>query len=246
MKIRENLYLVASGKMGFDWTHPSDCNVYLLESNGELALIDSGTGESVEHILSYIESIGYSIQQLKKVILTHIHADHAGGASELKKRTGAEVYVHEGAAEILASGDENAIDLTTAKKSGFYPPDYIFKACEADHLLKNGALFNVGFLTVKVVETPGHSKFDLSFIISGEEETYLFSGDTVLFGGKISMINTSDFNLQDLSSSVNKLTNYSCDLLLPGHNQPALRNGHEHIAEANKIFSNMGVPPNIN
>jgi glyoxylase-like metal-dependent hydrolase (beta-lactamase superfamily II) len=232
--------------MGFDWTHPSDCNVYLIESNGELALIDSGTGDSVDHILSYIESIGYSIQQLKKVILTHIHADHAGGASELKKKTGAKVYVHERAAGILTSGDEEAIDLTTAKRSGFYPAAYTFKPCEADHLLKDDDIFSLGNLTIKVVETPGHSRFDLSFITTGKEGTYLFSGDTVLFGGKISMINSSDFNLQDLSDSVKKLTNYSCDLLLPGHNQPALKNGHEHIAMANKTFSNMGIPPNIN
>jgi len=246
MRIRANLYLVASGKMGFDWTHPSDCNVYLIESDGELALIDSGTGESVNHILSYIESIGYSIQQLKKIFLTHIHADHAGGAAELKNKTGAAVYVHKEAGEILASGDEDAIDLTTAKRSGFYPVKYKFKACEADHLLKDGDLFNVGLLTVKVLETPGHSRFDLSFIISEKEETYLFSGDTVFYGGKISMINSSDFDLQSLSGSVNKLTNYSCDLLLPGHHQPALRNGHEHIAAANETFSNMGVPTNIN
>jgi hydroxyacylglutathione hydrolase len=246
MKICEGLYLVASGKMGFDWTHPSDCNVYLLESNGELALIDTGTGYSVDEILQNIEAFGFSRFQLKKIFITHIHADHAGGAALLQEKTGAQVFVFEKAYETLKSGDEDAIDLTPAKKAGFYPLDYQFIPCKADNLLNEGDIHSIGDLKLEVIETPGHSRFDLSFVVTDHQGTvYLFSGDTVLFDGKISMLNTQDFNIQQLARSVDKLSEVNAKLLLPGHYHPALTNGMEHVQRANRIFKNLGVPTNI-
>lgn len=246
MQINDNVYLVASGKMGFDWTHPSDCNVYLLESQGELALIDSGTGDSVNEICAHIESYGFSLPQVKKIFLTHIHADHAGGAALLKERTGAEVFVIESAYETFKAGDEDAIDLTTAKKFGFYPEDYHFTPCEADHLVKEGDQFIVGDIKLRVLETPGHSRFDLSFVAENKNgKTLLFSGDTVFYDGKISMLNTQDFHVQTLAKSVAKLTEVKADVLLPGHYHLALKHGDFHVQQAHEIFQSMGIPLNI-
>ncbi|WP_053218169.1 MBL fold metallo-hydrolase [Virgibacillus senegalensis] len=246
MKINDYVYLVASGQMGFDWTHPSDCNVYLLESQGELALIDTGTGYSVNDICENIEKYGFSISQLKKIFLTHIHADHAGGAALLKEKTKAEVYVIESAFETLKNGDEAAIDLTIAKRFGYYPDDYQFNPCLADHLLKEGDQLCLGDFQLKVFETPGHSRFDLSFEIkSSESPKLLFSGDTVFYNGKISMLNTHDFHMQKLADSIAKLSDVEADVLLPGHYQPALKNGANHVQKAHATFQSMGIPSNI-
>ncbi|MDN7242883.1 MBL fold metallo-hydrolase [Planococcus sp. N028] len=246
MKFKESVYLVASGKMGFDWTHPSDCNVYLLESRGELALIDSGTGDSVDAICAEIESLGFSLSQVKQIFLTHIHADHAGGAALLKERTGAKVAVAEKAYGILKAGDEEAIDLALAKKNGFYPEDYQFTPCEADLLLKEGDQFSIGELKLKVLETPGHSRFDLSFAVTAEKgEALLFSGDTIFYDGKISMLLTKDFNIQELARSMVKLNRIKADVLLPGHYHPALNHAASHIAKAHQTFEKMGIPKNI-
>lgn len=245
MRINEHVYLVASGKMGFDWTHPSDCNVYILASEEELALIDAGTGYSVEKIVDQIRTLGYSPEQVTKIFLTHIHADHAGGASQLRKETGAEVFVFEKAFDSLRDGDENAIDLTTAKQFGFYPKDYRFIPCEADYRIKEGDSFRVGNFTLSVLETPGHSRFDLSFVAESEKEKYLFCGDTVFYDGKISMLHTQDFNLQGLAKSIEKLSRLKFDVLLPGHYQPALKHGDTHVGRAHQIFKSMGVPRNI-
>jgi hydroxyacylglutathione hydrolase len=246
MKINEHVLLVASGKMGFDFTHPSDCNVYLLKSGDELALIDSGTGDSVDEIIKNIESFGLSIGQVKKIFLTHIHADHAGGASLLKEKTGAEVFVYKEAYEILKAGDEQAIDLLAAKLAGFYPEDYQFTPCNADHLVDDGDELAVGDLKLRVIETPGHSRFDISFFIElPSGDTLLFSGDTVFYDGKISMLNTQDFNVQLLAKSVEKLSKLKVDTLLPGHYHPALKNGSAHIKDAHLTFRDLGIPKNI-
>ena len=246
MKINDYVYLVASGKMGFDWTHPSDCNVYLLNGGDEIALIDTGTGESVDDILNHIEEYGLSIKKMSYILLTHIHADHAGGASRLRSITGAKVAVVEQAREVLASGNEEAIDLTRARAAGFYPQDYRFIPCEAEIGLREGDRIKIGSLSVHVILTPGHSQYDISFIVESPDGIiHLFSGDTIFFDGKISMLNTYDFNIQQLAVSVEKLNRERVDLLLPGHLQPALSNGSWHINKAHNIFKNLGIPPNI-
>lgn len=246
MKLRKSVYLVASGKMGFDWTHPSDCNVYLLESQGELALIDTGTGDSVDWICAEIVSLGFSLSQLTTIFLTHIHADHAGGAALLKEMTGAKVAVSEKAFGILKTGDEDAIDLTSAKKNGFYPADYRFAPCEADLLIKEGDQFTIGALQLNVLETPGHSLFDLSFVVEDEDsEKLLFSGDTVFYDGKISMLLTKDFNIQELAKSVAKLNEVRANVLMPGHYHQALNHAQSHVGKAHQTFQSMGIPKNI-
>lgn len=246
MKINNMVFMVGSGKMGFHWTHPSDCNVYLIYNRGELALIDTGTGESVDEICANVLSHGFSLRQIKKILLTHVHADHAGGAALLKERTGAKVYVHYKAKDILKHGNEDKIDLSTAKRSGFYKLDYHFTPCTPDIVLRDGDTVSVGDLTLHVMETPGHSAFDLSFYIKMGEDNYLFSGDTIFSDGKISMIHTQDFDLHKLANSIKKLAILDVDYLLPGHYHFTIQNGSEHIKIARKIFENMGIPNNIN
>ncbi|HEX7063480.1 MAG TPA: MBL fold metallo-hydrolase [Bacillales bacterium] len=247
MKINNHVYLVGSGKMGMDWTAPSDCNVYLLNGGSECALIDTGTGDSVDQILEHVQDSGFSPADLKYILLTHVHADHAGGAASIREKTGASVVVFEDAESVLEEGNEDEIDLTVAKKAGFYPSDYHFRPCKVDMVVKDGAQLSVGSLNVRVVETPGHSRFDLSFIVEDSGgKVHLFSGDTIMYDGKISMLHTRDFNLQSLAASVEKLSKVNgVESLLPGHFQPAVRNGSSHVLKAHDIFEKMGVPPNI-
>ncbi len=56
---------------------------YLLEDNGEIAIIETNTNYAVPYILGTLETLGFNKNQVKYVILTHIHLDHAGGAGEL-------------------------------------------------------------------------------------------------------------------------------------------------------------------
>mgnify|MGYP006284029851 CR=1 FL=1 len=78
-------------------------NAYLIDEE-EITLIDSGMPGKADSIMSAVEQIGRPPEELKHIVLTHLHADHIGSAAELKRRSGATVYMHPADAEAAGSG----------------------------------------------------------------------------------------------------------------------------------------------
>src|SRR5215469_8445970 len=69
---------------------------YLLTGANGLALVDVGSGASVEQVLSGVRAAGFDPQDIAHLVLTHVHLDHAGATGALVQRIPrAEVYVHE-------------------------------------------------------------------------------------------------------------------------------------------------------
>jgi glyoxylase-like metal-dependent hydrolase (beta-lactamase superfamily II) len=87
-------------------------NAFLLDQ-GELTLIDTGLPKSEDKIVAAIESIGKKVTDLKHVIVTHCHPDHAGSVAALKRMSGARVYMHPIDAAMLRRG-ENVRPMTPA------------------------------------------------------------------------------------------------------------------------------------
>ena len=56
IRLCDDVFIVGSGSLGFDLTHPSDCHVYLVNAGPEAALVDAGAGMAVEQIMSNIEA----------------------------------------------------------------------------------------------------------------------------------------------------------------------------------------------
>lgn len=246
MKLLPRIHLVGSGNGGFDWTDPLDCNVYLLDGGNECALIDTGAGGSTEQILANIRADGIDPARISRIFLTHLHADHAGGASAIRKATGAAVIAHGDAGPALESGDETAIDLDRARAAGFYPAGYRMQPCPLDLPLRHGSSFTCGPLELRVLFAPGHSRFDIYLLVRTEEgNVACFTGDSLFPGGRISMISTRDFNLQSLAGSIAMLKDERVDSIFAGHLQPALSGGSAHIARACGYFDKLGVPPSI-
>jgi glyoxylase-like metal-dependent hydrolase (beta-lactamase superfamily II) len=79
-------------------------NVFLLDQ-GELTLIDTGLPGSADKIVAAIESIGKKVTDLKHIIVTHCHPDHAGSVATLKKMSGARVYMHPVDAAMVRKGE---------------------------------------------------------------------------------------------------------------------------------------------
>ena len=247
MKLTSDVALVGSGSFGFDLSSPADAHLYLIDGGDELALVDAGCGGTIGdtgRILRTITEDGFDPARIGRLLLTHYHFDHMGGAAEIHEALGVPVHASPLTANVLEAGDEESISLPAVKAIGFVPADYHLRPCPATGDLVEGASFPVGRLTVTVFETPGHSNGHVSFLVEGGERRYLIQGDVVFFGGTILLQNVPDCSIQRYGESVRKLAELDFDAFLPGHGPIALRNGKRHVELAAAQFAKLGVPRN--
>lgn len=247
MRLTRDVALVGGGNNGFDLSAALDCHVYLLDGGEDLALIDAGVGGIVgdfSRILANIEADGYDLGKIKRLLLTHYHGDHAGGAAELRERLACTVHGSPLTARTLETADEEQISLPFAKQAGFYPPDYEFQACPCVGDLVEGESISVGRLKVTVFETPGHCRGHVSFLVEGGDRRYLIGGDLVFWGGTIIAQNIHDCSLQEYAASTIKMAGVDFDAFLPGHFAISLQDGKRHIDRAARQFSKLMIPRN--
>lgn len=246
MRLTSDVYVVGGGRTGFGLSGILDCHVYLLNSGSELALIDVGFGASgdFDQILQNVRADGLDPKKIRKLILTHYHADHIGAAKEAFERLDAEVIASHIAAPAIRESDEKAVALDVAKAAGFYPPDFSLPPCSVHTEVKEGDVIKVGNLALQVWETPGHCDGHLSFFLTGGERNYLIGADLVFEGGRVLLQNIHDCRIDAYAASVFKVQKLDFDALLPGHYQIALRYGKEHVDKAAASFRQLGVPPN--
>jgi glyoxylase-like metal-dependent hydrolase (beta-lactamase superfamily II) len=194
-----------------------DSNIYVIQSEKSIVL-DCGTGQRHEKILKNLKDV-IDPSKVNKIVLSHRHYDHTGGAEGLQEALEAELLVHETAAEALRSGDE----VTTAASAfGMSFPKLEVTA------LSEGDEIDLGDVNLKVLHIPGHSI--CSMALWEESSKTLFSGDTVYTDGGIGRWDLPTGDGPELMVSLNRLKDMDLSNLYPGHGPSSEGDGNKHIA----------------
>jgi glyoxylase-like metal-dependent hydrolase (beta-lactamase superfamily II) len=161
-------------------------NQYLL-GREEITVIDAAlpSTENIDGILKQAEAMG--AKRIEKILLTHIHRDHSGGALALKKRCGAKLGISR-----LRAGFLGAEDFTYSN---------------GDRIPYDGG-------ELDVVHTPGHESGHCCFY--EPEQQVLFTGDHIL-GRGTTVIAPPDGDMASYIQSLEKLLELRMSLMLPGH-----------------------------
>ena len=119
-------------------------------------LIDGAYPETAVTIIESIEKLGFDIADVKVLVNSHAHADHAGGLATLKEASGAELWVSEGDADIIESGGRGEPTLGPIKYVQFlgvatFPP------VKVDHRFTDGEKIQVGNIELTAHVTAGHT-----------------------------------------------------------------------------------------
>ena len=136
-EITDNIFILG----GPEITDSRDGCVYLINLE-ELILVDSGAGWSVDKIIRNIEKIGFDPRNLGKILLTHCHIDHIGGAPEIKRRFGSKIYIHAMDAPPVEKGDP-ILTASTWYQTKFPPTPVDVKFTFPEELLMVGEEKNI-------------------------------------------------------------------------------------------------------
>lgn len=173
--------------------------VYIV-GEGEVAVVDPGPADPA-HLDALLGAIAG--ERVARIVVTHSHRDHAGGAALLQRRTGAPIVGARG--HIVADGKPTRADASHALD---YAPD---------QTLEDGARFAGRGFTLEAVATPGHAASHLCFALA--EENVLFSGDHVM-AWSTSVVAPPDGSMRAYLASLEKVARRSEAIYWPGHGGP--------------------------
>lgn len=161
-------------------------NQYVVGKENVLVIdVALSADSNLDGIIEQVEAMG--AKKIEKILLTHIHADHCGGALALRKRTGAKLGIHRSRKGYLGGED--------------------FQYDDNDRISFGGG-------ELHVLHTPGHESGHCCFYEGGDR--VLFSGDNIL-GFGTAVIRPPDGNMTDYLQSLERLLGFDINLILPGH-----------------------------
>lgn len=202
-------------------------NAFLLDGGDALTLIDTGSAGSAPRIGAALEALGRRWPDVRQVLLTHCHPDHAGSLAEVKRLSGAPAAMHPLDAALVRAG--RAARETIVISPGLHnqllfrlfiagaPP--VVDAAEIEQTVDDGALLPAAG-GLRVIHTPGHSAGHVAYL--WEKHGVLIAGDAASHVAGLQLsINYEDIELG--RRSLNKLARLEFDAAGFGHGGPIVR-----------------------
>ncbi len=176
-----------------------NCYVLICEKTKKAAIIDPG-GDA-DDILIYMEKNSLVPTM---ILLTHGHGDHIGAIQEIKGRTNIPICIHKDDAEMLKDSRKNLTSLMGMPAVNV----------EADRLLSDGDVVEIGDLKLNIIHTPGHTRGSICIRVN----EVIFSGDT-LFAQSIGRTDLEGGSFELIIDSIKrKLMVFNDEIkVLPGH-----------------------------
>ena len=175
-------------------------------------LLDSGFAETVPIIKESLKQLGFKLEDIKILINSQAHYDHAGGFALLKELTGASLAASKADAELISNGGKG--DFTWGDKFSYQP-------AKVDRILQDKDRVEIGGVTMTARLTPGHTKGCTTWTMKvregGKQYDVVFVGSTTAPGYKL-VDNPNYPNIAaDYAYTFRLLKTLPCDVFLASH-----------------------------
>ena len=162
---------------------------YVEDVEGGITLVDTGSDPGAKRIALGLRALGRTPEELRGVVVTHLHHDHTGGLATVKARTGAEVWMHAADAAAVRQGVRvrplepgPGVLRAAAVRAIALRPERTGEPVEVEHEVADGE--TLPFAGLLAVHTPGHTAGHLSLLLP-RAGGVLFVGDAATNVGRL-------------------------------------------------------------
>lgn len=177
-------------------------------------VIDAATAEAVPSIVNNIRKLGFRPQDVKLLLMSHSHIDHAGGLAALRRATGAKLFASAAAREVIERGRFAADD---PQRDILSPVDRVPVA----GVLTDGQPVTLGPIRLTAHLTPGHSPDGMSWSWRSCAGTVC---RTIVFADSLSAVSSDAYRFRDhpayvarLRATIARVAALPCDIVLTPH-----------------------------
>jgi metallo-beta-lactamase class B len=192
-----------------------DLASYLITTPQGHILINSNLTSSVPMIRRNVEALGFRFSDIKILLISHAHFDHASGSAEIKRLTHARYMVMDADVPVVESGGRDDFALGNS-------PQYWFPRTKVDRVLHDGDTVRLGNTVLVAHLTPGHTKGCTTWTMKVSEDGRVYN---VVIVGSANVL--SSYKLvgdaayptiaQDFELTFRTLKALPCDVFLGAH-----------------------------
>ena len=200
-----NIYYVGS----------KDLASYLIVTPQGDILINSNLTSSPDQIRHSVEQLGFKFSDIKILLISHAHFDHAGGSANIKQMTHAQYMVMDADVPVIESGGRADFQFGNS-------PSMYFPAAKVDRVLHDGSEVRLGDSVVVAHLTPGHTKGCTTWTLKVSDNGQVYN---VVIVGSPNVL--SDYKLvhnaaypqiaADYEETFRVLRSLPCDVFLGAH-----------------------------
>jgi metallo-beta-lactamase class B len=192
-----------------------DLASYLITTPQGHILINSDLTSSVPQIQKSVEALGFHFSDVKILLISHAHWDHAAGSAEIKRLTGAKYMVMDSDVPVVESGGKTDFQYG-AEVGSHFPPTKV------DRVLHDGDEVKLNGVVLVAHKTPGHTKGCTTWTMKVREDnkTYnvvIVGSPNVNAGYKLVDNAAYPTIAQDYESTFRTLNSLPCDVFLGAH-----------------------------
>jgi metallo-beta-lactamase class B len=158
-----------------------DTSAWLIATLQGFILIDGGLPESAAPIEANIKTLGFDIKNVKIILNSHAHFDHAGGLAKLKRDSGAHLIASEADKPILEKGH-----ITFGPSAA---PEDDYPKVKVDRTVKDGDTVDLGGVTLTAHITPGHTpgatSWTMPIVADGQNHMVIFFSSITVAGAPL-------------------------------------------------------------
>jgi metallo-beta-lactamase class B len=202
----------------FYYVGANDLAAFLITGPAGHVVLDGGYPSTAPMIMASIAKLGFDIKDVKVLLNSEPHPDHAGGLAALQQASGAQLWASEASADAIASGGDDP-DMLLPVRAFIWIGFLSYPVARVDHRFKDGDTIRVGPIALTAHVTGGHTRGGTSWSFSVRDGDRVLRVVSVCDPGVLGLVRYPEQDA-DRERSLRVLRSLPADIWVTNHARP--------------------------